>query len=141
MIIIIFFVPGMDAFAILATLTILFSSSKIAAHEEKVDDVFSQCFNTSIHGPDPSRPECTKAFIKFALDMKMIFHFTKDEINYLYSLEREIQGKYLNRRKKRAPHLIIRRECRLMGEIQRYRLFLAVNILKRHTSNPVIRTS
>ena len=127
----------MELWAI-AVVTIVLSSSSIALHAEKVEDVYSKCFHTSIHDPDPARPECIKGFVHFAIDMQTRFNLTKNEINYLFSLEREIQEKFHNhRRMKRQAPLIIRRECRLMGDIQRQRLFLAINILKRHTTEPV----
>ena len=103
---------------------------------ENVDDVVTKCFDGPLDREDPLRPECTKAFMQFAVDSKTQLHLSKEEINYLWSIEREIQGKmYKHRHKRQASriYLPIRRECRLMGEAERLKLFRAVNILKHDT--------
>ena len=130
----------MNTLASLALLLFVVNHESKAQTLGKVDDVYTTCFDATLHGKDPLRPECTKAFMQFAVDMKHYLNFTKEEINYLWSLERELQGQFqTHRRRKRQARgfLPIRRECRLMGEFQRWRLFQAINILKRQTSNPV----
>ena len=120
-------------------LLLLLTDGSSAAIRTKVNDIFTRCFDIPVNGQDPTRPECTKAFTQYAVDMKTKFNFTEEEINYMWSLDREVQGNF--RRRSRREALRLRQECRLMGEIQRHRLFKAINIIKRHTVHPVMNLS
>ena len=120
-------------------LSLFITGGSSSLSTEKVDDVVTKCFDAPLDGEDPLRPECTKAFMQFAMDTKTQLNLTKEEINYLWSIEREIQGKMHNHRHKRQAtriYLPIRRECRLIEEDERRKLFRAVNILKRETRIP-----
>ena len=113
-------------------LSVIASVGSSSFSTEKVDDVFTKCFDTPLDGEDPLRPECTQAFMRFAIGMKTNMNFTKEKINYLWSLEREIQEKVFNNRHKRQAGILpIRRECRLISEVERWRIFRAIIRIKR----------
>nr|H2A0L1.1 RecName: Full=Tyrosinase-like protein 2; AltName: Full=Tyrosinase 2; Flags: Precursor [Pinctada margaritifera]CCE46152.1 tyrosinase 2 [Pinctada margaritifera] len=99
---------------------------------------YATCFRSQPQGNEPASPDCVKAFMAYAEDMKNIFHFTKEQINYLWSLERETQSLFHNhrRRKRQAVFLPVRKECRLLSEFERQNLFYTIRSLKMDTSNP-----
>ncbi|KAK3086005.1 hypothetical protein FSP39_012053 [Pinctada imbricata] len=99
---------------------------------------YAACFRSQSQNSEPTTPDCVKAFIMYAQDLAKIFNFKEEEINYLWSLERETQSMFYNhhRRKRQAVFLPVRKECRLLSQYERQNLFYAIRSLKMDTSNP-----